>query len=147
MYCTTIAITTLLAAPAVAAFAPSSSALKYHRTDTSSLHVAVDPEVVTKAEYKDICGVNFDNQSLEERLQRTSFLYPKHVEVIEDFAPMVDKMVDEIVSWHFFVMVLMLDAFPFSVGSDFFSYVSPNEIFEKIFSGYPKFILGFKFQN
>mmetsp|Transcript_110 Transcript_110/g.155 ORF Transcript_110/g.155 Transcript_110/m.155 type:complete len:410 (-) Transcript_110:200-1429(-) len=96
MYCTTIAITTLLAAPAVAAFAPSSSALKYHRTDTSSLHVAVDPEVVTKAEYKDICGVNFDNQSLEERLQRTSFLYPKHVEVIEDFAPMVDKMVDEI---------------------------------------------------
>jgi len=29
---------------------------------------------------------------------RTSFLYPKHVEVVEDLASMIDVMVDEIVS-------------------------------------------------
>ena len=66
---------------------------------TSSLSVAVDPEVVTKKEYEDICGINFDSESLDQRLQRTSFLYPKHVEVIEDFSPIVDQMVDEIVSF------------------------------------------------
>jgi hypothetical protein len=77
----------------VAAFAPSSSA----RSKTS-LRVSVDPEVVTKKEYEDICGVNFDQGTLEERLKRTSFLYPKHVEVISDFEPLVDQLVDDIVS-------------------------------------------------
>lgn len=75
----------------VAAFAPSSSA----RSKTS-LRVSVDPEVVTKKEYEDICGVNFDQGTLEERLKRTSFLYPKHVEVISDFEPLVDQLVDDI---------------------------------------------------
>jgi acyl-[acyl-carrier-protein] desaturase len=75
----------------VAAFAPSSSA----RSKTS-LGVSVDPEVVTKKEYEDICGVNFDQGTLEERLKKTSFLYPKHVEVISDFEPLVDQLVDDI---------------------------------------------------
>jgi hypothetical protein len=58
----------------------------------------VDPNVITKKEYQDICGVDFSDATLAERLSRTAYLYPKHVEVIDDFAPMVDKMVDEIVS-------------------------------------------------
>lgn len=62
------------------------------------LFSTVDPTVVTKKEYQDICGVDFDDSTMAERLEKTAYLYPKHVEVIEDFAPMVDKMVDEIVS-------------------------------------------------
>lgn len=85
-------------ASAVAAFAPSLSTST--RSTTTSLQVAVDPSTVTKKDYEDICGVSFDDESLEQRLQRTSFLYPKHVEVIEDIAPIADKMVDDIVS-HF----------------------------------------------
>jgi acyl-[acyl-carrier-protein] desaturase len=77
------------------AFTPNTFVTQRNRASTS-LGVSVDPEVVTKKEYQDICGVEFNSQSLEERLQRTSFLYPKHVEVIEDFAPLVDKMVDDI---------------------------------------------------
>jgi hypothetical protein len=70
------------------------------RSETrSGLHmVAVDPSVISKKDYQDICGVEFDDQSLEQRLKRTSYLYPKHVEVIEDIAPIADAMVDEIVS-------------------------------------------------
>lgn len=60
--------------------------------------VALDPSTVTKNDYQDICGVSFDQGSLEDRLQRTSFLYPGHVAVIEDIAPIASKMVDEIVS-------------------------------------------------
>jgi acyl-[acyl-carrier-protein] desaturase len=75
----------------VAAFAPTSSV-----RSKSSLGVSVDPEVVTKKEYEDICGVNFDQGTLEERLKKTSFLYPKHVEVISDFEPLVDQLVDDI---------------------------------------------------
>jgi hypothetical protein len=60
--------------------------------------VAVDPTVVSKKEFQDICGVEFDDQTLEQRLKRTIYLYPKHVEVIEDIAPIADAMVDEIVS-------------------------------------------------
>ena len=67
-------------------------------TTTTSLASTVDPSTITKKEYQDICGVDFDDTTLADRLARTNYLYPKHVEVIEDFAPMVDKMVDEIVS-------------------------------------------------
>mmetsp|Transcript_34510 Transcript_34510/g.63469 ORF Transcript_34510/g.63469 Transcript_34510/m.63469 type:complete len:419 (-) Transcript_34510:319-1575(-) len=62
----------------------------------TSLSSTVDPNVVTKKEYQDICGVDFNNADLTDRLTKTAYLYPKHVEVIEDFEPMVDKMVDEI---------------------------------------------------
>ena len=63
------------------------------------LGATVDPTVVTKKEYQDICGVDFDDTTLASRLAKTAYLYPKHVEVIDDFAPLVDKMVDEIVSY------------------------------------------------
>lgn len=79
--------------PSIRAFSPCSSGMDQCRM---SLNVSVDPETVTKKEYEDICGISFDESSLEDRLQRTSFLYPKHVEVVEDLAPMVDTMVDEI---------------------------------------------------
>ena len=62
------------------------------------LGFAVDPTVVSKKDYQDICGVGFDEETLEQRLKRTSYLYPKHVEVIEDIAPIAGAMVDDIVS-------------------------------------------------
>jgi len=62
----------------------------------TSLKVVVDPTTITNKEYEDICGVTFDSETLEQRLTRTSYLYPKHVEVIEDIAPIAGAMVDEI---------------------------------------------------
>ena len=97
-----LALTTILAAPGVTAFTPAHSTGS--RTGTS-LRSTVDPTVITKKEYQDICGVSFDDSNLAARLQKTSYLYPKHVEVIEDFAPMVDEMVDTIVSLLFVVIV------------------------------------------
>ena len=46
---------------------------------------------------EDVCGVSFNEESLEQRLQRTKFLYPKHVEAIDDLAPIADAMVDNII--------------------------------------------------
>jgi hypothetical protein len=66
-------------------------------SSTTRLGVAVDPTVVTKKDYQDICGVSFDEQGLQKRLQATNFLYPKHVEVIEDIAPIAGAMVDDVV--------------------------------------------------
>jgi len=91
---TTMALGLTMASAAMA-FAPSTFSPS---RGTTALKVAVDPSVVSKKDYEDICGVSFDEESLEQRLKRTSFLYPKHVEVIEDIAPIADKMVDDIVS-------------------------------------------------
>lgn len=77
-----------------AAFAPQNLAPK--KTSTMVRMATVDKDVVTKKEYQDICGVDFNDKTLAERLEKTSFLYPKHVEVIEDFEPIVDEMVDKI---------------------------------------------------
>jgi len=65
---------------------------------STDLRVAVDPTVVTKKEYQDICGVDFDDESMKQRLQSTNFLYPKHVEVITDLEPMAETMVQNMVS-------------------------------------------------
>lgn len=83
------------APPRSSAIITSTSTAK-STTSTTVLSATVDPSVVTKKEYQDICGVDFDDKSLAERLSKTAYLYPKHVEVIDDFAPMVDKMVDDI---------------------------------------------------
>ena len=64
----------------------------------TSLRVAVDPSVVTKKELDDIMGVDFDPDAQAKRFQTDAYLYPKHVEVIEDIAPIAGAMVDEIVS-------------------------------------------------
>ncbi|GAX14596.1 acyl-[acyl-carrier-protein] desaturase [Fistulifera solaris] len=58
--------------------------------------VAVDPTTVTKKEYEDICGVHFTEDMLQKRLEATNFLYPKHVEVINDIAPIAAEMVDDV---------------------------------------------------
>jgi len=81
------------AVTSAAAFAPSTFA---PQRAMSSLNVAVDPTTVTKKEYQDICGLEFTETDMAARLQRTSYLYPKHVEVIEDIAPVADEMVQEI---------------------------------------------------
>ena len=66
---------------------------------TSNLKVSVDPTLVTTKEFQDICGVDYSTEELDKRLQRTAYLYPKHVEVIEDLGPIVDEMVEDIVSF------------------------------------------------
>ena len=76
----------------------SSAATATTRAGKTQLYSTVDPTVVTKKEYQDICGVDFDDNALTDRLKKTAYLYPKHVEVIEDFEPLVNKMVDDIVS-------------------------------------------------
>ena len=58
----------------------------------------VDPTVVTTKEYEDVCGVSFKEDELKQRLSATKYLYPRHVEVIEDIAPIAGRMVDDIVS-------------------------------------------------
>lgn len=88
----------LMSAAMVAAFQPN-PLTPSSRTSFSQLQVAVDPTVVTRKEYQDICGVNFDSETLEQRLKSTNFLYPKHVEVVEDIGPIAGTMVDEIVSF------------------------------------------------
>ena len=84
------------------AFAPQSLSRSSSSSSSSSsltaLSATVDPTVVTKKEYQDICGVDFNDSTLADRLARNPYLYPKHFEVINDFAPMVNRMVDEIVS-------------------------------------------------
>jgi len=94
-----LALAVLLSSTSAAAFSISSSLPKVRasqRSSTFSLNVAVDPEVVSKKEYEDICGIGFDEESMEKRLERTKFLYPKHVEVIEDFDSVVEEMVDKV---------------------------------------------------
>lgn len=86
------------AASVVWGFRPPSAVSRSMKTSTTSLRVAVDPSTITQKEYRDICGVSFDEGDLSSRLQATNFLYPKHVEVIEDIAPIAGAMVDEIVS-------------------------------------------------
>jgi acyl-[acyl-carrier-protein] desaturase len=92
-----MALGVILSSTSITAFSPLSSTLNTHRTpSTTSLNVAVDPEVVSKEDYQDICGIGFDHESLEQRLTRTKFLYPKHVEVIADFDSVVQEMVDDV---------------------------------------------------
>jgi len=86
----------LAATAGTAAAFQVNSFIPRQRLSTSLKMATVDPDVVTKKEYQDVCGVQFDGQALDQRLQRTSYLYPKHVEVIEDFSPIVDEMVDNI---------------------------------------------------
>ena len=89
---------TVLAALLVAsatAFAPVNNVKQVPSLKMTS---TVDPTVVTTKEYQDVCGVSFTDDELKQRLSATKFLYPRHVEVIEDIAPIADAMVDEIVS-------------------------------------------------
>lgn len=86
----------LFSAPLTSAFAPSRTVSAGITTSSTPLKATIDPETVTKKEYRDICGIGFDDETLEQRLERTSYLYPKHVEVVEDLSPLVDRMVDDI---------------------------------------------------
>jgi len=85
------------AASVVAAFtSPAVTSSATSKKSTTSIYSTVDPSVVTKKEYQDICGVDFDDRAMQDRLRKTAYLYPKHVEVIEDFEPLVNQMVDDI---------------------------------------------------
>lgn len=76
---------------------PIDQGVRASSSSSSALNmVAVDPTTVTKKEYEDICGISFDDEALQRRLKSTKFLYPKHVEVIEDIAPIAGEMVDEV---------------------------------------------------
>jgi len=80
---------------AIASSFTPKSLLSHHRAATS-LKVAVDPEVVSKKDYEAICGIGFESYSLQERLEKANYLYPKHVEVINDFDHVVNAMVDNV---------------------------------------------------
>ena len=98
------------AASVVAAFtSPAVTSSATSKKSTTSIYSTVDPSVVTKKEYQDICGVDFDDRSMQDRLRKTSYLYPKHVEVIEDFEPLVNQMVDDIVSEKYMLIGCYLD--------------------------------------
>lgn len=62
----------------------------------TQLRVATDPSVVTKKEMDDIAGADFDKDITAKRFNEDKYLYPKHVEVINDIAPIADEMVNEI---------------------------------------------------
>ena len=95
----TIVLGSAVVATAVHAALAFQPAPSFRSSTTTALGmVAVDPTTVTKKEYEDICGVSFDENGLAQRLKATNFLYPKHVEVIEDIAPIAGAMVDDIVS-------------------------------------------------
>ena len=77
----------------------SSSSSSKKRKLQQHLSATVDPTVVTKKDYQDVCGTDFDDLNVANRLAKTAFLYPKLVEVIDDFAPLVD----DIVSYQLFI--------------------------------------------
>lgn len=65
----------------------------------TSLMATIDRNsMVTNKEVADIKGDVFTPEEMEKRLENRSYLYPKHVEVVEDFSPVVDEMVNKIVS-------------------------------------------------
>jgi len=82
----------------IAAFTPPTinQKSKFTKAKTSQLSSTVDPRLTTAKEYEDICGVTFEGNELAKRLERSSYLYPKHVEVIEDIAHIADAMVSNI---------------------------------------------------
>lgn len=91
----TLAAVLVATAGTAAAFQPTSLIRQRSRIGTR-LSATVDPDVVTTKEYEDICGVTFNDANLSQRLERTKYLYPKHVEAVEDIAHIADAMVDEI---------------------------------------------------
>jgi hypothetical protein len=88
----------VIASSLVASLHAFQSRPAFNRVGSTLKMVAVDPNTVTNKEYEDICGVQFDGRSLSDRLRSTKYLYPKHVEVVEDISPVAGRMVDEIVS-------------------------------------------------
>jgi len=63
----------------------------------TSLMATIDRNsMVTNKEVADIKGDVFTPEEMEKRLENRSYLYPKHVEVVEDFSPVVDEMVNKI---------------------------------------------------
>lgn len=109
-------ITSVMAFP----FLPSSNV----RNSKTFLGVAVDPTTVTNKEYQDICGAPFDDDILIKRLQATNYLYPKHVEVIEDIAPIAGAMVDDVVS-----IITIGNNYWFDVLTELFSQIFPPSTF------------------
>mmetsp|Transcript_19838 Transcript_19838/g.32911 ORF Transcript_19838/g.32911 Transcript_19838/m.32911 type:complete len:114 (+) Transcript_19838:82-423(+) len=90
------ALAALSMVASVMAFAPPTTNVV--RNARTALSVVTDPATVTNKEYEDICGISFGEDEMMNRLEKTSYLYPKHVEVIEDLAPLAGQMVDDIVS-------------------------------------------------
>eukprot|EP00549_Striatella_unipunctata_P011520 CAMPEP_0118684646 /NCGR_PEP_ID=MMETSP0800-20121206/6772_1 /TAXON_ID=210618 ORGANISM="Striatella unipunctata, Strain CCMP2910" /NCGR_SAMPLE_ID=MMETSP0800 /ASSEMBLY_ACC=CAM_ASM_000638 /LENGTH=412 /DNA_ID=CAMNT_0006581401 /DNA_START=58 /DNA_END=1296 /DNA_ORIENTATION=+ len=61
----------------------------------SQHHSATDSPIATKKEYDEVLGSDFEVETVEKRKEkRRNLLYPKHVEVIEDFSHVVERMVD-----------------------------------------------------
>lgn len=89
LFAATISLTSAFVVPSI----PKTT---HARGTTSALSVAADPKLVTTKEYEDICGDTLVGNELARHLERKDYLYPKHVEVIEDIAPVADAMVSDI---------------------------------------------------
>jgi len=100
LYTTTMSSNTLLATAMLVASASAFTTSSRSSGMSSKLGMTstVDPTTVTTKEYEDVCGVSFKEDELKQRLSATKYLYPRHVEVIEDIAPIAGRMVDDIVS-------------------------------------------------
>ena len=83
----------------VLGFAPPSSHVR--SGINTALNVAVDPMTVTTKEYNEICGTVLTEDEMLQKYDQTPHLYTKHVEVVEDLAPLAGEMVDKIVSLWF----------------------------------------------
>lgn len=68
-------------------------------TSTTALGVVVDPTTISKKDYEAIKGDVIPEEEMMKIWEAESpFLYHKHVDVIQDIAPIADEMVDKIVS-------------------------------------------------
>jgi len=66
-------------------------------TGKTTLMATIDRNsVATNKEIEEITGPKFTPEELTKRLENQIYLRPKHVEVIKDFEPIVDEMVDKI---------------------------------------------------
>jgi len=67
---------------------------------STTLKATIDRNsVATNKEIEEITGPKFTPEELAKRLENQLYLRPKHVEVIQDFNPVVEDMVEKIVSF------------------------------------------------
>jgi acyl-[acyl-carrier-protein] desaturase len=88
----TLALSFLLSITSASCFTSSN---KFGRRNTS-LKVTVDPSTVSKNELDSLTRISYTDDEVIALTKKQKYLYPRHVEVIEDIAPIADAMVDDI---------------------------------------------------
>lgn len=86
-----VSVVLLLCSTSAGAFSPGKSG---RWSQAVSLNVAVDPTTVTKEDFKKISGAEF----AESARAPSFFVDPKRIEVLQDMEPVVEELVDTMVS-------------------------------------------------